>query len=479
MKTLKKLFLYIAFIGLLFSCSNSDQTGLDLSGLSDTNPNGKAIMQDGIFLVEPNGTDDTEALKDAFNDATIYGKGAIVQLVEGEYYLNFIEVREFSGKFKGAGKGKTVITTASNIDDDPLISQNLNTILIRFVGGDVYLSDMTLKTPPGVFNPDPFCNWLDGLVGFFSLTAQYTSINKYINAVIDNVEFKGHWENTNAGLKAQSGFRNTIPGGIPLSDIDISVTNCSFDGFASYGALIMEIREGKIIAGTKNNGNIFDNNCWASLGIWHNTSVKVLIEGNTFFNPTGTRCGIELNSSPYPGYLEQVPQIFASVCNIEQNMFNITGGLVSIASTDNRRKYFPEELPMLVQVKNNHFNMSNNSRSIGCSGMYGMVIRNNRFSGNGSYGVRILTFAPVYNENGLMLGNNFSNATYSVTTVLLDAGSRNWTIVGGDLGERIINLGENNIINGFNNNTSEVPPGQTIVDNLEEMREAVHDLKNP
>ena len=52
-----------------------------------------------------------------------------------------------------------------------------------------------------------------------------------------------------------------------------------------------------------------------------------------------------------------------------------------------------------------------------------------------------------------------------------------WTIVGGNLGESVIDEGENNLISGFNNNTSEVPIGHTIVDNLEEMRGPLHDLK--
>jgi hypothetical protein len=111
--------------------------------------------------------------------------------------------------------------------------------------------------------------------------------------------------------------------------------------------------------------------------------------------------------------------------------------------------------------------------------MSGMVIRNNQLSGNGQYGVMIrATNSSAYNENGLMLGNNLSNTTFSIASVWLSALTRNWTIVGGNLGETIIdetNGAGNHIITGFNSNTSEVPLGQTIVDNLEEMRDALHD----
>ena len=57
-------------------------------------------------------------------------------------------------------------------------------------------------------------------------------------------------------------------------------------------------------------------------------------------------------------------------------------------------------------------------------------------------------------------------------------GTRNWSVVGGNLVENIINEGENNLISGFNNNASDVPFGQTIVDNLQEMKSPMHDLKN-
>lgn len=467
--------MFVTFTGLLFSCNKYEQMDLNLSGLSGTNPVSQSRMQEVTYIVEPNGTDDTEALNDAFNEVISHGAGAVVQLVEGEYHLNFIEVREFFGTFRGAGKGKTIITTVSDLNVDALLSQNLNTVLIRFVGGDVYMSDMTIKTPPGALSTGSQ-DWIDGLVGFSSITSQYTSENEYIRAGINSVEFAGHADNTAHGLKAESGFQNTIPGGIPLSHIDITITNCSFDGMSLYGALIQQIRKGKIIVGAKNNGNLFNNVYYASLGLWFNVNVEMYVEGNTFVNPVSTRFGMELFSSPYPGFNEQVAQTNVTVCNIEQNTFTINGGTGGMLINDRRRYIYPDDLPMLVQVKNNRFNMSENAMTgIGCFNMSGMLIRNNIFEGSGQYGVRIMGPSPYpYNENGLMLGNNFANATYSVTTVLLDTRTRNWTIAGGNLGESVTNNGENNIITGMNVNTSEIPLGETITDDLEEIRDALH-----
>ena len=495
MKTLKRLFLLIVATGLLFSCSKYDQEDFDMSGFSGEDHKGHPFMHKGFFSVKPNGIDDTETLREAFADALNYGPGAEVQLVAGEYHLNFIEIREFIGKFQGAGKGKTIITTIDDLDVDALISENLNTVLIRFVGGDVHMGDMTIKTPPGLLSTGSESG-IDGLVGFSAYTYQTyenRSGNEYINAVINNVDFAGHWDNCGYGLKAEFGCRSgvKVSGGYPLSNTNITITNCLFKDFLYSGALIWHIKDGKINVGTKNNGNVFNNIKaehtsssvgYGSLGIWMNVNVEISIVDNTFQLDYDRNFGIDLWRAPYPAFLEQVPQTKATICNIEKNLFNITGGAGGIKMNDRRRYFSPSEVPMLVQVKNNLFNMGNDADvGIECVCMSGTIIRNNKFTGNGSYGVLITTDGffnegkQNYNENGLMLGNNFSNTTYSIATVLLNERSRNWTIVGGDLGENIIDNGTNNIITGFNNNTSEIPLGQTIVDNLEEMREALDD----
>ncbi len=487
MKTLVKFLFCMAFISLLFSCEKPDTFGDELSGVDL-----KSASKGAVIIVEPNGLDDTDNLKQAFADAALAGPGTTVQLTEGEYKIGFIEIREFCGSFVGAGKGKTVITSLNELDISGLISQNLNTFLIKFVGGDVLLSDMTIQTPEGILTTNPNEWWIEGLVNFAARNRQYTSEKDYIKAVINNVEFiarpepvSGWRSNCNLGLMAgfDSRFKK-IPGGWPLSPTDVTITNCLFDNFDIYGVLIAYTDGGKFIAGLKNCGNIFINSSTAaygyggSLSFWHNTNAEISAISNNFTDPPGARFGIEATSSPWPAYLMQPPQTKATIINAEDNEFNITGGTGGFLVNDQRRVLYTDAIPMLIQVKNNSFNMSNGAfTGIGCFSTAGMLIRNNKFTGSGSYGVRIMRTAPVFNENGLMLGNNFSNSAYSIATVLLNPGSRNWSIVGGNLGELITNLGENNIITGMNVNDSEVPFGQTIVDNLEDMREATNSLK--
>lgn len=481
MKAIKIYLVLSALLCMMFSCSRSD---ID-NGFSG--PELKAgKVEPVVIMVAPSGADDTDNLLNAFAEAITLGPGAEVRLLEGNYSVGLVEIHEFYGKFIGAGKGKTVITARNDLNIAPLLSQDLNPYLIKFVGGDIYMGCMTVRTPDGILTVNPEMTWLEGLVAFSARNRVYASENDYIRATIDNVEFisgsdwpSGWRSNCNTGLFA--GFDSqysTIEGGWPLSPTDITISNCYFENFDIYGVLIAYINKGVVNAV---GGNYFKHNSTAaygyggSLAFWHNNDLMASITGNTFVDGPGARFGVEVMSSPWPAYLQQVEQTRATVFNVERNEFLIKGNTGGVLVNDQRRVIYPDAIPVMFNVKSNKFLLSDGAfTGIGCFNMSGMIIRNNIISGEGSYGVRIMRTAPVFNENGLMLGNNLSNATFYVTSVLLNTGSRDWTVVGGNLGESVADYGENNIITGFSVNYSEAPFGETIVDNLEEMRE---DLK--
>ncbi|MGK7397401.1 MAG: right-handed parallel beta-helix repeat-containing protein [Candidatus Cyclobacteriaceae bacterium M3_2C_046] len=419
------------------------------------------------FRVEPGGEDDTQAMLQAFALAKAAGPGSVVELVEGEYFIDFIEIREFKGKFIGAGKGKTIITPAEELAIEDLIDLYLNTILIRFVGGDVTMSDMTIKTNPGSFNSGSL-EVIDGLVGFSSITAQYTAEDDYIKVSVDNVEFKGHL-NAYHGLKAESGYLGyKTP--IPLSNYDIEVTNCSFEGFKWYGVLIMELDEGSITVGTNERGNVFQNNNFVDLGIWHNANVKGLVQGNSFISHGGG-ASIQLFSAPYPSGLEQVPQTFRSIVYIDNNDFDVADCNGAMIINDNRLIFYPDELSMLVHVKNNRIKAHNpNKYGIVSMNTSGMVIKNNKLSGSGADGIYIMRQKDVSTENGLITENTFSQTSYTGATVHLDYGSRNWTVLGKNQGETVIDKGENNTITGFDLLNISMRAGQNPTENLDTQR---------
>jgi hypothetical protein len=294
------------------------------------------------------------------------------------------------------------------------------------------------------------------------------------------VEFSGNpaIKNCQGGLLVTLDATIKKEGGWPGFHVDLTVTNCSFNRFY-YGLGFYSVNDGKLMAGTKNNGNQFNDCFTEALSLWHNNNVEISAIDNTFNN---SKVGIYMYHGTYDEWFAREPQLKKSICNFEGNTLNVNqSGSVGIVSFDYRRFKIPDEnLPILIQIKNNTINNSPGSfASIGNINLAGVVIRNNKFTGSSQYGVRAFTSpanGTIYNENGLMLGNNFSNATYSIATVLLETYTRNWTIVGGNVGEGVLNKGENNFITGMNVNNSEDPFGQTIVDNPDEMKEAIHEL---
>ena len=103
----------------------------------------------------------------------------------------------------------------------------------------------------------------------------------------------------------------------------------------------------------------------------------------------------------------------------------------------------------------------------------GPVFRNNIFMGTGGFGMLV---APSSNtvvsaEDGLILGNNFSNTTFNIAAILLSEWTKNWTVVGIGKKSIVINGGINNIITGMNVQTSLVPADQNIFDRLGHMQE--------
>jgi hypothetical protein len=183
---------------------------------------------------------------------------------------------------------------------------------------------------------------------------------------------------------------------------------------------------------------------------------------------------VEIDNFPGNNYIEE-PQAKRALSLIEGNTLNIAGDYsLGLWLHDHRIVTNPDELPMLMQVKNNLFNLHNES-AFGAEMIEGVnaVIRNNKFTGTGAMGfyADALNGMGYWSENCLFMGNNFSTAAFSDNSIWLGPFTRNFTVIGGNNKDRLQNNGTNNVITGFNVNTSPYPVGQTIVDNLNKKRE--------
>jgi hypothetical protein len=473
MKPLKRFLFFIAGICLLLSCSkSSDQLNPALSGLSADDKKGHGFGCGEVFVVKPNGTDDTWPLQQAFEDAIKAGPGSVVKLVKGNYNIGSIEIREFNGSFVGEGKEKTIITSKTGLNAGLFQSEGSNWFLIKFIGGDIKMSGMTIQTPPGSLIDEVYT--LMGLLLFSDFGPQYESETGHIKAVIDNINFIGQpcwdtWYNAPYALSAcnDNNFWDGYSG-LPHSNIDIKVTNCSFntfwEGVFIYGA------EGNLTVGTKNNGNIFSNT-FEHIGFYENINADITALSNTL---NITAYGISIDNFPN-GPFDNELQNRTTTCNIENNIFNI--GYFGLWLHDHRIVSYPEEKrPMLMQVKNNQFNMLADG-SLGGEMIEGVnaVICNNKFTGTGASGfyADALNGVGVWSENCLFLGNNFSTCTLSDYAIKLGSFTRNFKVIGNGKDAVIIDEGVNNIIKDMNVKHSDHHEGHNdIVDNHQhKMRE--------
>lgn len=466
MKRLVRMMFLLVFSCLLLACNESLQVPDDVPGVDLK----KANLDCPVYLVYPNGTDDTGNLLQAFEDASNAGPGSVVQLVEGEYFLNFIEIREFKGSFVGAGKGKTVITALTDLDCNALTTLKLYSYLIKFVGGDVLVSHMTIRAPSSFICGS---GGISGLLMFSDYTAVYNSLEGHIRAMVDNVEFLGMKigtkYNASKGINAFPDTRATT--GLTRCHIHLTVTNCAFDNL-QYGIQYQNINGGEFVLGRKNDGNTFTK-CYQPASCYDVINVDIIATGNTFIIPKGVYYGLDVINTPNSKFISE-PQTRNTLLKIEFNEFTLLGGDCGMYLHDHRRVTNPaENLPIVCEISNNKVHMTDEAYiAFSMIDLHSAVIRNNNFSGNGLYGCASAGCAAGgYNENSLYLGNNFSNATFSKTSILLNARSRNCTVIGGNAGDNVTDLGVNNRITGMNISYSDTPPGQTIVDNLHWIKE--------
>jgi hypothetical protein len=471
MKTTKLIFLIFACFGLSFGCNQYEMPDDDLADLGLKNATNAAV-----FVVEPNGGDDTPAFIQAFEDAKAAGPGSVVQMCEGEYHVGYMQIRDFCGALKGAGKGKTIITVLPGLNLDELFAQNLFHCMVKFVGGDVHLCHFTMQTPPGKLTES--VGWptmhLNSLLNFSAFSSNYEPGNesRSINVVIDNVNFRGQYleggpgyvNHYNCYIGVRAGFDYFPPYAVlnnplPREKIDLKITNCEFNTFV-YGLVLNGMKNSRVIIGENNKGNIF-NNIDQQGGIWESRNTFASIEGNTFNIPESS-FGLDLDDWPWYKVLKDEPSEKATVFKVQNNRFNMTHSKYALFLRSRRTSTNPDEPSAIFQVWNNLFNMDGCERVIHSYFTKGMVIRNNKFTGHGGWALYLVNKS----QGGLVLGNNFSTAEFENGVAYLSGNTSDWTFVGGNFTDKVTDNGTNNVFTGMNVSTVDVPLGQSVSEKI-------------
>lgn len=448
MKT-TKLFLFVMMLMFIAACTKDGFIPGDSSLLSKEN----TLLKNGhcgqVFTVLPTGTDDTENLIEAFDNAKLTGPGSVVQLVKGVYNIGFIEIRDFNGSFRGLAKSKTRIQNIDNLPPSaPVYEANLLPSLLSFIGGEVNISRMTIATKDGpTCTDDPYYGILACLLVLSDYSGTYVPSNRFIKSVVENVDFIGGTNsvvntfgtdhNVNMSVYVGGDEWALIPGD-PYSSLNVIIKNCTFDHIAigpdGWG---LDEKSTFII-----DNNIVRNSMY-NLFIGANLGVKSYIRNNQFINASS---GTYIDDSDY-GLMNFQVLKKRSEFYMSENLFK---GSAALYMHDTRRTIYPDEgLPQLFELRNNTFITNEGEMAIYSLNNVGAKIWNNNFQGAGNVGAMIDgdPSTGTYGENNCLVGNNFLNANYTDAAVYLGPLSMNCKVIGVSK-DKVVDEGINNSVIG-------------------------------
>ena len=454
MKTILKIFCITAFLSFLFSCQKTSEFDDELAGIDLKSASGCGE----VFIVNPSGADDTQALKNAFEDAKASGPGAIVQLTEGTYNIGPIDVRDFNGCFIGAGKAKTYISNLPELPCEELYQSDNLPYLMQFIGGNILISDLAFcindgkpcaDSPTNAWIGDLLCTVL--ILGDFHAGYDMPEV-RLIKGIVKNVDFiagkinggnniYGLEGNVNMSLYCGPSYWN-MTGTEPLSNGEITVTGCGF----------YQNNIGPDFAGFCKNSNIkVENNiiegCAYDMFMFANLGAKFSIKNNTFRG--GQQYGLWIEDNDW-GYYPNVVLQNRTEWNITGNRFQGSPGYICLFLDDSRRTTHPEEgFPQLFNIKGNEFKTSDGGMAIQGFNIFETKIWNNKFLGSGAVGVMINgdETTGTFAENNQIIGNNYFGAKYTDASVYLGPYTKNCKVVGVS-SDKVVDLGVNNSVIG-------------------------------
>jgi hypothetical protein len=465
---MKKLY-YVFFLlsVIAFSCSKDNllNSGQDPNQkLSNVSLKSKKLE----ITVSPNSIDDTQALIDAFTQASALGKAAVVRLMPGTFKIGMIEVREFNGALIGSGKGNTIITNLPGLTPDAVIQASKLPALITFIGGDVLVSDLSIQLSEDL----PWVGTYEmNMLLFSDYSADFVPKIKHIKVNLNNIDMTGILHINDSyefsydllrrwldGVKFAPDIRLT--GNIlqPRSNIDVTIINSKFSRF-NGGVYVWGCKSGNINIGTEG-GNIFTEN-FQGLAINENIGVKVKIENNVFDAMDFCFDGLDINTSDNTidgvQYLETADEKVGTY-QIKDNIFNVyLSDLHGVGLWDDWRFRHPNNPDWMEMTwESNTFNdLDGGATVLWMDGLKNAVFSENKFVGPSQGGHLKIdgswlaaddpAYAEKWLENCTFKNNIFTEKDFIIT---LNPTTKD-CVIKGDLGNAsVIDNGINNLILG-------------------------------
>ena len=471
----KFLFLFGAICIMIASCLKDSGFGPG-SGLSPELSKGYPAHT-AVIVVPPNQDgdgDDTDDLLAAFTSA---GPGTVIRLLEGVYYVGYMEISDFNGSLIGAGKEKTILYPKTPLDVKFQFDRNVMPCWWRMIGGNILISNLTFNTTV----PEPIQNYNEDLYMGKDLFAMIIFNDYNVNSPVDDsyqkvlvkdVNFIGGYDDAYAapGSFQFGTAHNTIEGiwvgldyGLPLESVRYTLTkgeykveNCYFehilDGVEGFG---MGEKASMLVSSCR------FYNCWMQAYFTANFNSRVSLTNNVFSGSTASDIFIEdVDWGVLIGYAVVEP-LKRCQYTLTGNTFNVAPSTSSIILWDTWiAQNHDDILPMQLKVYGNIFNLTEGSTGITAINSQDAIINNNRFKGTcltgimvdgipaDRFGTPLQNPDKAYADNALLLGNNFSGLEAIEADIVLGERSKNCTVIG-SVKDDVINNGTNNKIIGM------------------------------
>ncbi len=326
MKTFYFMLLFLAGILVLGSCEKQETIVSDqaVSSLKSANLMAKTI------LVEPAGPMyDTKNLMEAFAQAKEAGPGAVIQLTEGDFYLDQMIINDFRGTFKGSAKDKTIVHTIPGGINLQVYAPFIetNSFFLDFHGGDFTVSDMSFVISDD--NPvKPYDWWTGGDVTFLGAIIRVggsSPENYTANTKFQNLSFSGKYVelfdftpyNVDNAIEFGGSYTNYPMGGNQI------VQNCEFST-CETGINAIGLANGELTIGGSPHQSNFLTNTNTGISFWAGDHMNVKISNNKM-EAMQSIGGIWI-------YQENIPPDFnkavvPSACNflIQNNVIELVG----------------------------------------------------------------------------------------------------------------------------------------------------------
>lgn len=446
---MKKIFLLIIVVTcIIASCSKDDRFNPGQFPDADFIKGYHGNVHFPVISVPPDQDGDGNDTEELLAAIAAAEPGSVIKLTEGIYHLGYLELFGFEGTIAGAGKDKTIISPAELIATIPQVEQNFVPTWLKIIGGDVTISDLTIKTGDGplISDSDPWYNKILACL----LTVNNYNVNYFpddpppMNFTLRNVDFLcGTLEPADGYLGLDYNVLMALWIGTdaywPTEDVVLAsgkynVVNCYFkdmfqgiEGFSLGEDAVMTADRNK----TQNNA--------CGMYFTANYNSRINISNNTFKNSVWYDVSIEDTDW---GLLPQINPYKRCEYTITGNNFNQLPGTSSVVLKDYWGVMKPDKYqPMLITLKNNRFNLVDGSIAVSCLNSVDAQIRNNIFKGTANTGIYVdgvIIIDPWTGEelgmgsakNALILGNNFTGFQAISADIHLGANSSNCTVVG-------------------------------------------------